>query len=204
MKLKVVEVFDSIQGEGDWMGTYCTFIRLPGCNYACPFCDTVFSRADVVLDTDDVIHRPSSILNMRHHVVITGGEPSIHPQITKLIQTLQAMDHYVHIETNGTDITRVSGANWITVSPKRQEWLKTSEEPNWYKAIGSVNELKLVVDEQFDPEDWLQLSYPGHIWLQPCDGPDIEKSKKYIMEIVRMYPGAFRAGIQLHKYYEVI
>ena len=34
MKLNVVEVFDSIQGEGVWMGTYCTFIRLHGCNYA--------------------------------------------------------------------------------------------------------------------------------------------------------------------------
>ena len=64
MKLNVVEVFDSIQGEGDWMGTYCTFIRLPGCNYACPFCDTDFSKADVLLDTKK---QP-----MQEQVVITG------------------------------------------------------------------------------------------------------------------------------------
>ena len=49
MKLNVVEVFDSIQGEGKFMGTYCTFIRLPSCNYACPFCDTDFSKAEVVI-----------------------------------------------------------------------------------------------------------------------------------------------------------
>lgn len=196
MKLKVVEVFDSIQGEGDWMGTYCTFIRLPGCNYACPFCDTDFSKAKVVLDTDKLI--------MRHHVVITGGEPSIHPRIEELIQTLRKTDHYVHVETNGTNIQRLSEANWVTVSPKRWEWCKTDEEPNWYKGAGRFDELKLVVDEQFDPEEWLRLCYSKHIWLQPCDGPDIEKSKAYIMEIVKIYPNDFRAGIQLHKYYEVI
>ena len=191
MRLNVVEVFDSIQGEGEWVGTYCTFIRLPGCNYACPFCDTDFSKADFVLDTDK--------LPMQKHVVITGGEPSIHPRITKLIHELRKAGHCVHIESNGTNVLKLIEADWITISPKRDEWRKTKKKPNWTKWHRS--ELKLVVDEQFNPEEWM---WAYGVWLQPCDGPYLEESKKRIIELVRQYPDKFRAGIQLHKYYEVV
>lgn len=192
MKLNVVEVFDSIQGEGRWMGTYCTFIRLPGCNYACPFCDTDFSKADVLLDT--------SKQQMQKHVVITGGEPSIHPKIVKLIHELHAANHFVHVESNGTNVLKFLEADWVTISPKRDEWRMTIKKPNWPK--GYYDELKLVVDEQFDAEPW--LAGTGLVWLQPCDGPYLEQSKKRIIELVKQYPDKFRAGIQLHKYYEVI
>ena len=191
MKLNVVEVFDSIQGEGEWMGTYCTFIRLPGCNYACPFCDTDFSKADVLLDTD---RRP-----MQEHVVITGGEPSIHPKIAKLIHELRKAGHFVHVESNGTNVLKIIEADWITISPKRDEWRKTRKAPNWQK--WRYDELKLVVDEQFDEMNWM---WAYRAWLQPCDGPYLEQSKKRIMELVKQYPDKFRAGIQLHKYYEVV
>lgn len=192
MKLNVVEVFDSIQGEGECMGMYCTFIRLPGCNYACPFCDTNFSKADVLLDTKK---QP-----MQEHVVITGGEPSIHPKIARLIHELSKTGHFVHVESNGTNVAKLIEADWVTISPKRDEWRKTRKTPNWTK--WPYNEIKLVVDEQFDEKQWLSES--GHIWLQPCDGPYLEQSKKRIMELVKRYPDKFRAGIQLHKYYEVV
>lgn len=191
MKLNVVEVFDSIQGEGFWMGTYCTFIRLPGCNYACPFCDTDFSKADFLLDTDK---QP-----MQKHVVITGGEPSIHPKIVKLIHELRKAGHHVHVESNGTNVLRLIEADWITISPKSDEWRKTRKVPNWTKY--HRDELKLVVDEQFDAAEWLWVT---GAWLQPCDGPYLEQSKKRIIELVKQYPNNFRAGIQLHKYYEVV
>ena len=191
MKLNVVEVFDSIQGEGEWMGIYCTFIRLPGCNYACPFCDTDFSKADTLLDTDTQ--------HMQYHVVITGGEPSIHPKIAKLIHELRKTGHYVHVESNGTNVSKIIEADWITISPKRDEWRKTKKVPNWTK--WPRHELKLVVDEQFNELDW---TWVYQAWLQPCDGPYLEQSKKRIADLVSRYPNAFRAGIQLHKYYEVI
>ena len=44
MKYPVVEIFESIQGEGSWMGRPVTFIRLGGCNLSCPWCDTDFSK----------------------------------------------------------------------------------------------------------------------------------------------------------------
>ena len=196
MTLNVVEVFDSMQGEGDWMGTYCTFIRLPGCNYKCPFCDTDFSKAEFVLDT--AVHK------MQRHVVITGGEPTIHPRISELITDLQMRGHKVHVETNGTHIAVLPVATWITVSPKRDEWMKEpSHATDWWNNMDRVNELKLVVDEDFRADDWIG-KMGRKIWLQPCDGPYLEASKERIIAIIRKYPETFRAGIQLHKYYEVV
>lgn len=192
MKLNVVEVFDSIQGEGEWMGTMCTFIRLPGCNYSCPFCDTDFSKANFWLDTEK---QP-----MQYHVVITGGEPSIHPKIVRLIHELRIdNNHYVHVESNGTNVLKLIEADWLTISPKRDEWRKTIKKPNWPK--WRYDELKLIVDEQFDEMNWM---WACRAWLQPCDGPYLEQSKKRIIELVKQYPDHFRAGIQLHKYYEVV
>lgn len=196
MKLNVVEVFDSMQGEGDWMGTYCTFIRLPGCNYKCPFCDTDFSKAEVVLDTDTQ--------DMQKHVVITGGEPTIHPRIGELIMNLKNKGHIVHVETNGTHVGVLPDDVWITLSPKREEWMKKPEHmTDWWKYTGYIREIKLVVDENFNPHDWIG-KVPFRIWLQPCDGPNIQASKENILAYIKQYPETFKAGIQLHKYYEVV
>ena len=196
MILNVVEVFDSMQGEGDWMGTYCTFIRLPGCNYKCPFCDTDFSKAEAVLDTDTQA--------MQRHVVITGGEPTIHPRIGELIMNLKNKGHIVHVETNGTHIAALPEGVWITVSPKLDEWQKQpGHMTDWWNNTDRIRELKLVVDESFKPEEWVG-KFPFPIWLQPCDGPNIQASKENILNYIKQYPDTFRAGIQLHKYYEVI
>ena len=40
LKYPVIEIFDSIQGEGAMMGIPVSFIRVAGCNLACPWCDT--------------------------------------------------------------------------------------------------------------------------------------------------------------------
>lgn len=195
MKLNVVEVFDSMQGEGDWMGTCCTFIRLPGCNYKCPFCDTDFSKVNFVLDTDKQV--------MQKHVVITGGEPTIHPRLAELCFDLLDKGHRVHIETNGTHIGKIPAGVWITCSPKRDEWKNVKDAPDWWNNVERINELKLVVDEDFDPDVWIGKMNRA-IWLQPCDGPYLERSKARITSIIQDYPDIFRAGIQLHKYYEVV
>ena len=196
MILNVVEVFDSMQGEGEWMGTYCTFIRLPGCNFACPFCDTDFSKAEVVLDTDTA--------EMQTHVVITGGEPTIHPRIAELVLNLQGKGHEVHVETNGTHIHAIPDKTWITCSPKREEWMKRPQHvTDWRDNIDRIDELKLVVDDNFKPEDWVGI-FQFPIWLQPCDGPDLAQSRARIIEIIKQYPDTFKAGIQLHKWYGVV
>lgn len=195
MILNVVEVFDSMQGEGEWMGTYCTFIRLPGCNYACPFCDTDFSRATTLFNTEEY--------PLQRHVIITGGEPTIHPYINELITCIQHKGHIVHVETNGSRIATLPENTWVTVSPKLDEWQKAPFNTDWCHNISRIDEMKLVVDKDFRPGEWVgKIPFP--IWLQPCDGPYLSESRERIIKIIKQYPDTFRAGIQLHKWYEVI
>ena len=107
---------------------------------------------------------------------------------------LITLGYKVHVETNGT--TEVyDRALWVTCSPKAPAFAVNTR----------YDEMKLVVDSTLTMEKALSL-WDGHnpIWLQPCDGSYIEESKRKITKWIKQQPNAFRAGIQLHKYYAVI
>ena len=187
--MKVVEIFDSIQGEGEYMGIMCTFVRFAGCNLSCPFCDEAKKYGKAKEMTIEKIVKKCE----QKIVVLTGGEPTIQPQLEELVKALQAAHHHVHLETNGTNAIDYF-IEWITVSPKAPK----------YECKCLYNELKLVVSEDLTLEQALAHTGGQLVWLQPCDGPWLEQSKKTILKWIKKYPDLFRAGIQLHKYYEVI
>ena len=117
LKLPIVEIFDSIQGEGYHMGEMVTFIRTSGCNLACPWCDTKESWGKIDAYKEMTL---TEIMEEVHFekVVITGGEPTIHGEILDaLIAMLKQNDCYVCIETNGTNPVNHL-VDWVTCSPK--------------------------------------------------------------------------------------
>lgn len=198
-KLPVIEIFTSVQGEGMHMGRKATFIRLAGCNLACPWCDTKSSwsqeSADV-MSIEDIENR----VKYESFVVITGGEPTIHKHhdLAMLVESLHEMGCTVAVETNGTN--EVPGNfDWITCSPK----------PPLYKIHPSLkaDELKFVVTEDFKwcaitPE--MRQCYANRIWLQP-DGTSEQTMKaswKECLHLVESDP-RLRIGVQLHKIMDV-
>ena len=191
--MKVVEIFDSIQGEGCFMGAYVTFIRLAGCNLKCPFCD----EADKYDKAEDMSMSRILFHAKQHIVVITGGEPTTNKELGYLIHCLKEAGHKVHIETNGTNELPLVTPDWVTVSPKREGNFACRSIPS---------EIKFVVDEELQWADVRKVhdQCPTVIvWLQPCDGPAIEESMKKIMGWMIEWGslGWLRAGIQLHKFY---
>lgn len=189
-KMKVVEIFDSMQGEGEFMGIMATFVRFAGCNLKCPFCDEAskYGKAKE-MTIEQIAEKCKQAL-----VVLTGGEPTIQPGLTSLADYLMKHGYHVHIETNGTNY--ISNSNvWITCSPKAPK----------FEINCRADEIKLVVDKSLTLKQALALtSVRTFVWLQPCDGPWLEQSKKKILKWIKKYPDLFRAGIQLHKYYGVI
>lgn len=186
--MKVVEIFDSIQGEGYYMGIMCTFVRFAGCNLSCSFCDEAkkYNKAKE-MSVEKIVKECKQEI-----VVLTGGEPTIQLELEELASALHAVGHSVHIETNGiNDVPH--NIDWVTVSPKAPK----------YRVTPLADELKLVVSEDLSLEQALKIAAlkPVPTWLQPCDGPWLEQSKKRILEWIKKYPDHFRAGIQLHKYY---
>lgn len=103
--MKVIEIFDSIDGEGLRSGQPCSFIRLAGCNLHCSYCDTLYSLFDsgvpceyTEMNVDEIISK----LNLRYkRVTLTGGEPLIHPNADILTNRLLSDGYEVNIETNG-------------------------------------------------------------------------------------------------------
>lgn len=185
--MTVVEIFDSIQGEGRWMGIMRTFVRFAGCNLKCPFCDEAKKYGDQKEMTVDEIVAACK----QHGVVLTGGEPTIQADLDELITALRFEGHAVAIETNGTNEVTSQGI-WVTCSPKAPD----------YK-VCTHDEIKLVVDEHLTFEEAKEIAEAENdfVWLQPCDGPWLEESKKRIIDWIAKEPNLFRAGIQLHKYY---
>lgn len=111
--MKINEIFYSLQGEGYWTGTPAVFVRLSGCNLRCSFCDTSHENGTQRKEEDivaEVAKYPA------HHVVITGGEPSLF-LTHSLVEALHQAGKFVAVETNGTH-PLPDNVDWVTLSPK--------------------------------------------------------------------------------------
>lgn len=107
VNLPVVEIFQSIEGEGMKAGFLTTFIRLFGCNLNCNWCDTTYSRKPYAprynLTVAEIVTRVARFKNK--HICLTGGEPLLHGEAASLlIRNLSKLDFVddIHIETNGS------------------------------------------------------------------------------------------------------
>lgn len=103
--MKVVEIFNSIDGEGIRTGQTATFIRLAGCNLRCSYCDTLyalFGEDEPCEYTEMTIDEIISRVNSRYkRVTLTGGEPLLHKDSAELVSRLIGGGYEVNIETNG-------------------------------------------------------------------------------------------------------
>ena len=116
--MKIAELFYSLQGEGSLVGVPSVFIRTSGCNLRCSWCDTPYTSwkpegADMPLDQilDQVRAHPA------RHVVVTGGEPMIAPEIVPLTERLRGLGLLITIETAGTVFEPVA-CDLMSISPK--------------------------------------------------------------------------------------
>ena len=103
MKYKVVEIFDSIDGEGIRTGLPVSFIRLAGCNLRCSYCDTLyalFGEAEECVYEEMTAEEIIEKLKFKR-VTLTGGEPLIANGVNELVSIMAEKGFEVNIETNG-------------------------------------------------------------------------------------------------------
>jgi len=102
VRLKVTEIYQSVQGESSWVGVPCTFIRLTGCPLRCRWCDTVYSFhggaeksiLEIVQEVEKLVPRT---------VELTGGEPLAQEGSIMLASALIECGFKVLIETSGSE-----------------------------------------------------------------------------------------------------
>src|SRR5437016_4254381 len=116
--MRLAELFYSIQGEGKLAGVPAVFVRASGCNLRCVWCDTPYASwnpegEDVAVD--QIVRRVGEF--GARHVVVTGGEPMIMPDISALCDALKGAGHHITIETAATVYKPVK-LDLASLSPK--------------------------------------------------------------------------------------
>ena len=154
MKLRVNEIFYSIQGESTTAGFPSLFIRLSGCNLNCSWCDTVKAKEEGrEMDIDDIIDEVNRNKPF-HHVTLTGGEPLLQDGAIHLLQRLSEEGYSSQVETNGTvPFSTVPDNVRIIVDVKTP----SSGERNSFKEenikyLRKVDEVKFVISLMEDYE----------------------------------------------------
>lgn len=126
--MKIAEIFYSVQGEGSLVGVPSIFIRTSGCNLRCHWCDTPYtswSPEGEDLPIAEILRRAADYPSS--HVVVTGGEPMIAPQIVELTAGLRERDLHITIETAGTVYAPVL-CNLMSISPKLRNSTPTTRD----------------------------------------------------------------------------
>jgi 7-carboxy-7-deazaguanine synthase len=99
-RLKLTEIFYSLQGEADTAGIATTFVRLTGCPLRCQYCDTAYA-----FHGGDWWELPAILAQVREqgaqHVCVTGGEPLAQKNCLDLLQQLCTQGYRVSLETSG-------------------------------------------------------------------------------------------------------
>jgi 7-carboxy-7-deazaguanine synthase len=108
-RLRITEVFLSLQGESTSVGLPTVFVRLTGCPLRCRYCDTDYAfRGGEYLDMPVLLKRVASY--QVRHVTVTGGEPLAQPACLQFLEQLCDAGYQVSLETSGAlDVSQVDG-----------------------------------------------------------------------------------------------
>lgn len=114
----LVEIFESLQGEGRNTGRPCVFVRFAGCNLSCPWCDTDTAKR-FSLELGELLREIKSF--RAKSVVLTGGEPTIAAGMPKLVAELKREGYWIAVETNGLKSPGwLQFVDYVAVSPKAE------------------------------------------------------------------------------------
>lgn len=158
--MRISELFYSIQGEGKLVGVPSVFVRASGCNLRCTWCDTPYASwepdgADVAVD--EIVRQV--LAHSARHVVITGGEPLIMPDVVELCDALKAAGCHLTMETAATVYKPVK-IDLASLSPKLSNSTPWEREGGRFAAAHERQRINVPVIQQFiDSSPAFQLKF---------------------------------------------
>ncbi len=158
--MKLSELFYSIQGEGKLMGVPSIFVRLSGCNLRCTWCDTPYASWSPEGEETTVEPLLERILSYEaRHVVLTGGEPMLFPEIVELSAALAQRNMHVTVETAAT-IYRPVMLHLASLSPKLSNSTPHQREGGRFAVAHERQRLNVPVIQRFiDTAPAFQLKF---------------------------------------------
>lgn len=168
MKLRVHEIFYSLQGESSRIGLPTVFVRLTGCPMRCVYCDTAYAfHGGKSIALTDILQEVAS--HGAHYVTVTGGEPLAQKECETLLRELCDAGHDVSLETGGAmDITRVDPRVSVILDIKTPGSGEVQKN-RWENLdhIKSKDEIKFVLCSRED-YDWARQVIAEHKLADKC------------------------------------
>lgn len=217
-KVLIKEIFESVQGEGLYVGVNQLFIRFSKCNLNCKYCDTDFKNDLKEYTEEELIKTVNEYKNI-HSISLTGGEPLMEAEF--LTGFLPFVKHKIYLETNGIlyeqlkqiikyvdiismDIKLPSSTKGKDLFGSHEKFIKTAKEKELF--------IKIVFDENITEIEINQCcklaeKYSVEIILQPkMNGEKLELETDFInktfYKFVNMYPKT-RLIPQMHKFLNI-
>lgn len=195
MMYGLVEIFESLQGEGRNMGRPCVFVRFAGCNLACPWCDTDTAKR-FSLTRDDLL---AEVRTFRaKSVILTGGEPTVQAGMPELVATLKGAGYWIGVETNGLVAPDwLASVDYVACSPKAE----FADRYDVQTSLRRCDEVRIVASSEDDVVRFAQ-NIRGRIaatdyYISPCerDGQiDFATAKAVLARL-----DGWSLSVQLHK-----
>ena len=202
-RLRINEIFHSLQGEANAVGFPTVFVRLTGCPLRCHYCDTEYA-----FHAGDWHDLPAIVAKVREfgarHVCVTGGEPLAQPNCLKLLRRLCDEGFDVSLETSGAmDVGAVDArvARVIDVkTPDSGEAARNRLEN--FPLLTARDQLKFVICSRADYE-WSKSFIEQHRLGEKCQvlfSPSYnELSPTMLADWILADRLAVRFQLQLHK-----
>jgi 7-carboxy-7-deazaguanine synthase len=167
-RLRITEIFLSLQGEADCVGFPTVFVRLTGCPLRCQYCDTEYAfHSGDWFDLDAILSKVAQY--QARHVCVTGGEPLAQPNCLKLLERLCDEGFAVSLETSGAlDIAAVDArvSRVIDVkTPASNEAARNRLEN--FAHLSQRDQLKFVICSRAD-YDWSKEFLREHGLAERC------------------------------------
>jgi 7-carboxy-7-deazaguanine synthase len=203
-RLKIAEVFVSLQGETSLAGWPTVFIRLTGCPLRCQYCDTAYAFHGGTWRTIDELLAEVKAHGVQH-VCVTGGEPLAQKPCLELLARLCDAGHVVSLETSGAiDVAGVD-PRVVRILDLKTPGSGEVERNLWknLEALSPQDQVKFVICDRAD-YDWARDVVGRHglaARLTVLFSPSHEQlPARELADWIVADRAPVRMQVQLHKY----
>lgn len=168
-RIKISEIFYSLQGEGLSAGAATVFVRLVGCPLRCSYCDTAYAfSGGEWMSVRDILSRVAE--HRARYVTVTGGEPLAQKRCLDLLRGLCDAGYIVSLETGGAHDIADIDARVIRVmdikTPASGEESKNRAEN--IDCLRAADQVKFVICDRSDYE-WAKRKVDEHCLADKCE-----------------------------------
>ena len=167
-RLRITEIFRSLQGEADTVGMPTTFVRLTGCPLRCRYCDTAYAfTGGEPMSLGQILDRVREL--GAHHVCVTGGEPLAQRGVLALMTALCDAGHRVSIETSGAMPIDAIDPRVVRVVDLKTPGSGEVERNRYDQLVHlrAADQVKFVICDRSD-YDWSRAQVEQHALAQRC------------------------------------